>query len=288
MDRLRIALLQGKAEPSVEAALAWTEARLAEAAAAGAGIACTQELFATPYFCRVQDAAFFDLAEPVPGPTTERLAGAARKLGLVLVVSLFERRGPGVYHNTAAVIDADGTYLGKYRKMHIPQDPGFEEKYYFTPGDLGFRAWDTRCGRIGVLICWDQWYPEAVRLTALQGAQVIFCPTAIGWLAADQAAVRARQRASWLTVQAGHAVANGCYLAAVNRVGSEGSIEFWGTSFVADFCGQRIAEADVSETGVLYAECDLRALEVQRRLWPFFRDRRIDAYGDIVKRFTDD
>jgi N-carbamoylputrescine amidase len=288
MQTVRIALLQGRAEASAEAALAWTEARIAEAARGGARIVCTQELFATPYFCRVQDASFFDLAESVPGPTTERLARVAREHEVVLVASLFERRAPGLYHNTAVVIDADGAFLGKYRKMHIPQDPGFEEKYYFTPGDLGFRAWETRYGCIGVIVCWDQWYPEAVRLTALRGAQIVFCPTAIGWLAADPPAVRSRQRASWLHVQVGHAVANGCYLAAVNRVGNEGAIEFWGTSFVADFCGERIAEAGTAETGIVHAECDLRALEVQRRLWPFFRDRRIDAYGDIVTRFTDE
>ncbi len=288
MDPVRIALLQGKAEPTAEAALAWTEARLEEAAAAGARIVCTQELFTSPYFCRVQDPAWFDLAEPVPGPTTERLAAAARRLGVVIVAALFERRAPGVYHNTAVVIDADGAFLGKYRKMHIPQDPGFEEKYYFTPGDLGFRAWSTRHGRVGVLICWDQWYPEAARLTALGGALIIFCPTAIGWLAGERPAVRARQRTSWLNVQAGHAVANACYFAAVNRVGTEGPIEFWGTSFVADVCGERIAEAGTSEPEVLYADCDLRAVEQQRRLWPFFRDRRIDAYGDILKRFADE
>jgi N-carbamoylputrescine amidase len=288
MDRVRIALLQGQAEPSVAAALAWTEARLEEAAAAGARIVCTQELFATPYFCRVQDPAFFDLAEPVPGPTTERLARKARELGVVLIVSLFERRAPGVYHNTAAVIDADGTYLGKYRKMHIPQDPGFEEKYYFTPGDLGFRAWSTRYGRIGVLICWDQWYPEAARLTALHGAQIIFCPTAIGWLSAEKARLGARQRAAWLNVQMGHAVANGCYFAAVNRVGHEGQIEFWGTSFVADVYGERIAEGSVCSPEIVYADCAGQAVEERRRTWPFFRDRRIDSYDGILKRFLDE
>jgi len=288
MDRVRIALLQGKAESGVAAALAWTEARIEEAAAAGARIVCTQELFATPYFCRVQDAGFFDLAEPIPGPTTERLACQARRLGVVLIASLFERRAPGVYHNTAVVIDADGTLLGRYRKMHIPQDPGFEEKYYFTPGDLGYQAWSTRYGRIGVIICWDQWYPEAARLTALHGAQIIFCPTAIGWLASEKATLGARQRAAWLSVQMGHAVANGCYFAAVNRVGTEAQIEFWGTSFVADVYGERIAEGSVSTPEIVYADCDAKALEDRRRTWPFFRDRRIDSYDGILKRFLDE
>jgi N-carbamoylputrescine amidase len=288
MGQVRIALLQGQAEASVAAALAWTEARLEEAAAGGAQIVCTQELFATPYFCRTQDPANFELAEPVPGPTTTRLARKAGELGLVLIASLFERRAPGIYHNTAAVIDADGTYLGKYRKMHIPQDPGFEEKYYFTPGDLGFRAWSTRYGRIGVLICWDQWYPEAARLTALHGAQIIFCPTAIGWLAAERSTLGVRQRAAWLSVQAGHAVANACYVAAVNRVGSEGPIEFWGTSFVADVCGERIAAGSTCSPEIVYADCDLGVVEERRRTWPFFRDRRIDSYDGILKRFADE
>ena len=288
MDAVRIALLQGRAEPSAEAALDWTERRLTEAAAAGARIVCTQELFATPYFCRVQDARFFDLAETIPGPTTERLANKARELGVVVVASLFERRAPGVFHNTAVVIDADGTLLGRYRKMHIPQDPGFEEKYYFTPGDLGYRAFTTRFGRIGVIICWDQWFPEAARLTALHGAEILFCPTAIGWLPSEKVRIGAAQRQAWLTVQRGHAVANGCYVAAVNRVGREGQIEFWGTSFVADVYGETIATGSVDATEVVYADCDRAALEQRRRTWPFFRDRRIDSFGDLGKRFLDE
>ena len=286
-DTLRIALLQGRGEPTREAALQATVRGIRAAAAKGARVICTQELFLTPYFCRTQDPALFDLAETIPGPTTDALAPLARELNVVLVLSLFEKRAPGLYHNTAAVIDADGTLLGIYRKMHIPQDPGFEEKFYFTPGDTGFRTWKTRHGNIGVIICWDQWYPESARLTALQGAQVIFAPTAIGWLAAEKAALGERQRNAWTTVQRGHAVANGCYYAAVNRVGTEGETQFWGTSFVADYCGELIATGGEQNEEVLLADCDLRALEDHRRMWPFFRDRRIDAYAGITRRFDD-
>lgn len=284
---VRIGLIQGREQGSATADLNYTVNRIREAAAAGAQIICTQELFNTPYFCRVQDPALFDLAEPIPGPTTESLSTLAAELGVVIVAALFERRGPGVYHNTAAVIDADGRYLGKYRKMHIPQDPGFEEKFYFTPGDLAYKVWDTRYGRIGVLICWDQWYPEAARLSALAGAEILFYPTAIGWLPKEKASLGEAQHTAWETVQRGHAVANGCYVAAVNRTGTEGETEFWGQSFVADFYGQIMERAPVAEENILVADCDLKALEEMRRIWPFFRDRRIDSYGDITKRLID-
>jgi len=285
MSNVRIGLLQGRGEATIGAAYAQTESGVRQAAAGGARIIATQELFRTPYFCRTQDTALFDLAETIPGPSTERFCALARELGVVLVLSLFEKRAPGLCHNTAVVIDADGSLLGLYRKMHIPQDPGFEEKFYFTPGDTGFRAWDTRHGRIGVIICWDQWYPESARLTALQGAEIIFCPTAIGWLPEEKAALGASQRAAWMRVQQGHAVANGCYYAAINRCGTEGDTEFWGTSFVADYFGNLLAEGATDREDILFADCDLAAMEEHRRIWPFFRDRRIDAYEGILKRF---
>ena len=285
--KVRIALVQGREQGSPAADLDYTIARIREAAASGAQIVCTQELFNTPYFCRTQDTELFDLAEPIPGTTTRALEAVAGELGVVIIAALFERRAAGVYHNTAAVIDADGSYLGKYRKMHIPQDPGFEEKFYFTPGDLGYKVWDTKFGKVSVLICWDQWYPEAARLAALGGAEIIFYPTAIGWLPEEKAALGAAQHTAWETVQRGHAVANGCYVAAVNRTGTEGETEFWGQSFVSDFYGQVIARSPVSEEHVLLADCDLKALEDMRRIWPFFRDRRIGSYADVTKRMVD-
>jgi N-carbamoylputrescine amidase len=284
---IRIALIQGREQGSPAADLDYTIERIREAAASGAQIVCTQELFNTPYFCRTQDTSFFDLAEPIPGSTTQALEAVAAELGVVIIAALFERRAAGVYHNTAAVIDADGTYLGKYRKMHIPQDPGFEEKFYFTPGDLGYKVWDTKFGKISVLICWDQWYPEAARLAALAGAEIIFYPTAIGWLPEEKAELGAAQHTAWETVQRGHAVANGCYVAAVNRTGTEGETEFWGQSFVSDFYGQIVKRAPVAEECILLADCDLKALENMRRIWPFFRDRRIDTYADVSKRMID-
>jgi N-carbamoylputrescine amidase len=284
-DPVRVALVQGRAAASPAAALAELRDRIAEAAARGARIVCTQELATTPYFCRTQDPAAFDLAEPVPGPTTEKLARLAADLGVVVIAALFEKRAPGIYHNTAAVLDADGRLCGCYRKMHIPQDPGFEEKFYFTPGDLGFRSFPTRYGRIAVLICWDQWFPEAARLAALDGAEILFYPTAIGWLPEEKAALGAAQREAWQTVQRGHAVANGCYLAAVNRVGVEGRTEFWGHSFVADYLGRVVAQGSEKMPELVLADCDLRALEEHRRMWPFFRDRRIDAYDGLLRRF---
>lgn len=284
---VRIALIQGQEQGSAEADLAYTVERIREAAASGVQIVCTQELFNTPYFCRTQDTQFFDLAEPIPGATTQALEALAGELGIVIVASLFERRAAGIYHNTAVVIDADGQYLGKYRKMHIPQDPGFEEKFYFTPGDLGYKVWDTKFGKISVLICWDQWYPEAARMAALAGAEIIFYPTAIGWLPEEKAELGEAQHTAWETVQRGHAVANGCYVAAVNRTGNEGNTEFWGQSFVSDFYGQVVERAPISDTCILYADCDLKALEDMRRIWPFFRDRRIDTYEGIVERMLD-
>ncbi|MGI5923920.1 MAG: carbon-nitrogen hydrolase [Lentisphaerae bacterium] len=284
---MTIALLQGRGYKDSAEAIAATEQQIAIAAARGACVICTQELFLTEYFCRVQDQANFALAESIPGPSTEHFAAVARKHEVVLILSLFERRASGLYHNTAVIIDADGQIAGIYRKMHIPQDPGFEEKFYFTPGDLGFRAFDTAYGRIGVIICWDQWYPEAARLTALRGANVIFCPTAIGGLACEGPELAQQQRDAWLNVQRGHAVANGCYYAAVNRVGTEYETRFWGTSFVADFYGNAIAQASQEDEEVLLATCDFQAQETHRQMWPFFRDRRIDMYQDITKRFLD-
>lgn len=285
--RVKIGLIQSKEHGSTEKNLRETTARIRTAAAGGAQIICTQELFTTPYFCITQDPKKFDLAEPIPGPTTDHLARLAGELGVVIIASLFERRAPGVYHNTAVVLDADGSLLGRYRKMHIPQDPGFEEKFYFTPGDLGYPVWDTRFGRVSVLICWDQWFPEAARLAALAGAEIIFYPTAIGWLPEEKAELGQAQHTAWETVQRGHAVANGCYLAAVNRIGTEADTEFWGQSFVSDFYGQVIERAPVDQETILLADCDLDALEDTRRIWPFLRDRRIDSYQDLNKRLID-
>lgn len=258
-----------------------------EAAAKGAQIVCLQEMVNTLYFCRSEDPALFDLAEPIPGPSTDRFASVAKELGVVIVLPLFESRARGLHHNTAAILDADGSFLGKYRKMHIPEDPGFHEKFYFTPGDLGYRVWETAFGTIGVLICWDQWYPEAARLTAMQGADILFYPTAIGWLPEEKEELGAAQHNAWETVQRGHAVANGCYVAAPNRIGREGDTEFWGQSFVADPYGQVVARGPVSDEHVLIAELDLQRLEEFRRIWPFFRDRRIDSYSKIVERWID-
>ena len=263
-----------------------------EAAGLGAQIICLQELFTSQYFCQVEDHKYFQLAEEIPGPSTEALSKVAAALGVVIVASLFEKRIAGIYHNTAAVIDADGAYLGKYRKMHIPEDPLFYEKFYCPPGDLGFRAWDTKHGKIGVCVCWDQWYPEAARLTALRGAQILFYPTAIGWHPGEKGEYGKRQHDSWETIQRSHAIANGCYVAVPNRVGHEApdggeGIEFWGQSFVADPSGQIMARGSTSEEEILVVEADLGALDLQRTHWPFFRDRRIDAYEGIDKRFID-
>jgi N-carbamoylputrescine amidase len=287
-DSVRVGLIQLTAEDTPAANVRKTLPRIEEAAAKGAKIIGLQEMFTTKYFCITQDPKNFDLAEPIEtGPSVTELAKAAKRLGVVIVAPLFEARGSEVYHNTAAVIDADGTVLGKYRKMHIPQDPGFEEKFYFTPGDLGFRTWKTAHGDIGVLICWDQWYPEAARLTALGGAQILFYPTAIGWLPEEKAALGQAQHNAWETVQRGHGVANGCYVAATNRVGTEGRTQFWGQSFVSDPYGEIVARASVEKEEVLLADCDLVKQREFRRIWPFFRDRRIDAYCDLTRCLRD-
>ncbi len=283
----RIGLLQSCGFADSSKAIANTEKMIREAAGKGAEIICTQELFLTEYFCKIQEPELFDLAIPIPGPVTDRFSALAKELGVVLILSLFERRTAGLYHNTAVVIDADGSIALTYRKMHIPQDPGFEEKFYFTPGDLGFQACDTAFGRIGVIICWDQWYPEAARLTALKGAQVIFCPTAIGGIDSEPQELTNLQRDAWINVQKGHAVANGCFYAAVNRIGREDETTFWGSSFVADYYGNLIAIGSTSDQEIVLANCDLDEIENHRRMWPFFRDRRIDAYSNITKRFDD-
>ena len=263
-------------------------ARIGEAARMGAQVVCLPEMYRTQYFCQREDAALFDLAETVPGPSTERLSAVAKKAGVAVVVPIFEKRAPGLYHNSAVILDG-GEKVGMYRKMHIPDDPAFYEKYYFTPGDLGFKAFDTRAGRIGTLICWDQWYPEGARLTALQGAQVLFYPTAIGWHPHEKAQHGAAQRDAWKTIQRSHAIANGVYVAAVNRVGHEGSpgLEFWGTSFIADPFGVVVAEASTDKEEIVIGEIDLARIEDVRRNWPFLRDRRIDAYGGLERRYLD-
>lgn len=257
-----------------------------DAASSGAQIICLQELYKSLYFCQQFDAEHFNLAEPIPGMGTTQLGKLANELGVVIISSLFEKRTDGIYHNTAVVHDADGTMLGIYRKSHIPDDPGFYEKYYFTPGDTGYKVFDTKFGKIGVLICWDQWYPEAARITALKGAQILFYPTAIGTLPDEDSNVRQEYMEAWETIQRSHAIANGCYVASVNRVGTEGNITFWGDSFVVGPFGKYIARAG-SDEEILIAECDLNAIDIQRRTWPYLRDRRIDNYKDILKRFID-
>jgi len=268
-------------------------AKVGEAAGRGAQVVCLPELFRSRYFCQREDAALFDLAESVPGPSTDALGEAAREHGVAVVAPVFERRAPGLYHNSAAVLDADGSLAGLYRKMHIPDDPAFYEKFYFTPGDLGFKAFDTRHGRIGTLICWDQWYPEGARLTALRGAAVLFYPTAIGWHPAEKDAEGASQRSAWQTIQRSHAIANGVYVAVVNRVGHEKpepgdpGLEFWGSSFLADPFGVVLAEASTDAEEILVGEVDVARMEQVRRGWPFLRDRRIDAYAGLEQRFLD-
>jgi len=265
-----------------------------DAAQRGAEIVCLPELFRSQYFCQREDAGLFDLAETVPGPTTEALGKVAKARGVVIVAPLFERRAPGIYHNSAAVIDASGEVVGLYRKMHIPDDPAYYEKFYFTPGDLGFGAFDTQVGRIATLICWDQWYPEGARLAALQGPSILFYPTAIGWHPAEKEQFGSAQRDAWRTIQRGHAIANGVYVAAINRVGLEktsttsAGLEFWGSTFICDPFGIVLAEASTEREEILLAEIDLARLEDVRRNWPFLRDRRIDAYTGITNRFLDE
>ena len=287
----RVGLVQMACTAAIDDNHAAAAAGIREAARRGAQVICLQELFATPYFCQTEDTTHFDLAEPIPGPSTARYARLAAELQVALVVPLFERRAAGLYHNAAVVLDADGTMSGLYRKTHIPDDPQFCEKFYFTPGDLGYGVFDTRFARVGVLICWDQWYPEAARLTALGGAELIVVPTAIGWLPADRGAEGNVQRDAWRIVQQGHAIANGVYLAAVNRVGREespaGGLQFWGRSFLCDPQGRLLAEGSGDGPEVIVTTCCRRRIEAVRRDWPFLRDRRIDTYGPLARRYLD-
>jgi N-carbamoylputrescine amidase len=290
-SKFRVGLVQMACSPDPCENLAKAEWRIREAAGRGAQIICLQELFRSQYFCREENARLFDLAESIPGSTTEALGRLAEELRVVVIASIFERRSAGVYHNTAVVIDADGSLAGMYRKMHIPDDPLYFEKFYFTPGDLGFRSFDTRYARIAPLVCWDQWYPEAARLAALNGAEILFYPTAIGWHPSEKEQYGDAQHDAWRTIQRSHAIANGLYVAAVNRVGFEGSpeqgLEFWGASFVADPFGQVVAEASHDREETLIVECDRHRIEDVRRNWPFLRDRRIDAYSPILNRLND-
>ena len=290
-EKFKIGLVQMSCSADPAENLAKAQSKIREAAARGAQAVCLQELFRSQYFCREENAELFNLAEPIPGESTEALGKLARELKVVIIASLFERRASGVYHNTAAILNADGAIQGLYRKMHIPDDPLYFEKYYFTPGDLGFRNFETPFGRVGVLVCWDQWYPEAARITALGGADILFYPTAIGWHPSEKAQYGAAQLDAWRTIQRSHAIANGVYVAAVNRVGYEGTpeqgLEFWGSSFVADPFGQLIAEASTDQEEILVAEFDARRAEEVRRNWPFLRDRRIDAYQPILSRWID-
>ena len=297
-QKFRVGLVQMSCTPDPEENMEAAVAHIREAAKRGAQVICLPELFQTQYFCQREDLNLFDLAEPIPGPATERLSAVARELKVVIVASLFEKRAPGVYHNTAAILDADGALRGKYRKMHIPDDPLYYEKYYFTPGDLGYQAFDTEAGRVGTLVCWDQWYPEGARLTALKGANVLFYPTAIGWHPAEKAEFGKAQHDAWRTIQRAHAIANGVYVGVVNRVGMENGnvrgnaavgpgLEFWGGSFLADPFGVVIAEATHDKEEILIGEIDLARIEDVRRNWPFLRDRRIDTYAPITSRLID-
>ena len=298
-QKYRAGLVQMSCGPDPDANLDKAADRVREAAREGAEVICLPELFRAQYFCQREDIALFDLAEPIPGPSTERLSAIAREEKVVVIASLFERRAAGLYHNTAAVLQRDGSLAGLYRKMHIPDDPLYYEKFYFAPGDLGFKAFDTAVGKIGTLVCWDQWYPEGARLTALQGANLLFYPTAIGWHPAEKEQFGQAQYEAWQTIQRAHAIANGVYVAAVNRVGHEHGdvrgnraegpgLEFWGGSFLADPFGRIIAKAAHDKEEILVGEIDLHLLEDTRRNWPFLRDRRIDAYAPIVHRFLDD
>src|ERR1043166_119154 len=290
-ETTKIALVQMRSGPEPEKNFSRATEFIREATKKGARIVCLPELFRSQYFCQTEDHKNFDLAEEVPGKSTAALGEVARETGTLIIASLFEKRSAGLYHNTALIIDADGSLLGKYRKMHIPDDPLYFEKYYFTPGDLGFRTFDTRFGRIAALVCWDQWYPEAPRLAALGGAQVLFYPPAIGWHPSEKEEYGAAQHDAWRTIQRAHAIANGIYVAAVNRVGYEGppehGLEFWGGSFVADPFGRVLAEGTHDREEIIITECDPRVIEETRRNWPFLRDRRIDAYGPILNRVSD-
>ena len=292
MSKITLGLLQHACGKDSAANLKKTLSLAERAAKQGANIICTQELFRSQYFCQAEKHDYFKLAEPIPGPSTKAFQTLAKKHGVVVIASLFEKRASGLYHNTAVIIDADGSLLGIYRKMHIPDDPLYCEKFYFTPGDTGFKAWETKFGKIGVLICWDQWYPEGARLTAMQGAEILFYPTAIGWHPSEKDEYGPNQHGAWETIQRSHAVANGCYVAAVNRIGVEtpeggDGIEFWGQSFVAGTSGQIIAKASIDREEVMLVPIDLGKVDVTRTHWPFLRDRRIDAYGNLTKRFID-
>jgi N-carbamoylputrescine amidase len=297
-QKFRVGLIQMSTGPDPEKNLETALDRIREAAVRGAQVVCLPELFQTQYFCQREDAALFDLAEPIPGPASSKLSALAKELRIVVIGSLFEKRAPGVYHNTAVLFDTSGELRGLYRKMHIPDDPLYYEKYYFTPGDLGFKAFNTELGRLGTLVCWDQWYPEGARLTALQGAEVLFYPTAIGWHPAEKAEFGESQHDAWRTIQRAHAIANGVYVAVVNRVGFEtgnirgnaasgAGLEFWGGSFLSDPFGRVIAEGSHDKEEILVGEVDLRVLEDVRRNWPFLRDRRIDSYASITSRMID-
>jgi len=291
---VRVGLVQTACSADPAKNLALTLNRVEQAAKRGARIICTQELFRSQYFCQSEDHEHFKLAEKIPGPTTDAFCKIAKKYKSVIIASLFEKRASGLYHNTAAIIDADGSMLGIYRKMHIPDDPLYYEKFYFTPGDLGFRAWETRYAKIGVLVCWDQWYPEGARLTAMQGAEILFYPTAIGWHPGEKAKYGTRQHGAWETIQRAHAVANGCYVCVPNRIGLEkikgvggDGIEFWGQSFIAGTSGEILAKASPNKEEILLQDLDLANVDTTRTHWPFLRDRRIDAYGNLTKRFVD-
>ena len=285
LTKLGLVQLACQADPVVN--IDRTIAQIESAAKLGADIVCLQELFSTQYFCQTQNHDNFQLAESIPGPLTDRLSRLSRELGIVIVSSHFERRAAGLFHNTAVTFDTDGEIAGRYRKMHIPDDPNFEEKFYFTPGDLGFQAAQTQHGQLGVCVCWDQWFPEAARLTAMTGAEILIYPTAIGWLADEKEAYGESQLDAWITIMRSHAIANGVFVVAINRVGNEDSIEFWGASFVCDPYGNLIARAETGAEQTLIVDIDLSQIEVARTWWPFLRDRRIDAYQDLTKRMSD-
>ena len=290
--KVPVGIVQMRMTPDADTNMQTALDGIRDAAKKGAALVCLPELFRSQYFCQVEDAALFDLAEAVPGPSTEKIAALARELKVVVVASLFERRTAGVYHNTSVVIETDGSIAGKYRKMHIPDDPSYYEKFYFTPGDLGFQSFDTSAGHVGTLVCWDQWFPEGARLTSLKGAEILVYPTAIGWLSEDKPTLGESQLDAWRTIQRSHAIANGVFVVAVNRIGHEGDkgagIEFWGNSFVVDPAGRVIAEASRTEPETMVVECDLGSMETVRRGWPFLRDRRIDAYAPLTRRLIDE
>jgi len=287
MSKVKVGLVQMSCTASKADNLAKAIAKVRETAKGGAQIICLQELFTSLYFCDVEDHDNFSLAESIPGPSTDELSKVAAELGVVIIASLFEKRAQGVYHNTTAVLDADGSYLGKYRKMHIPDDPGFYEKFYFTPGDLGYKVFKTKFATIGVLICWDQWYPEAARITALMGAEILFYPTAIGWALTQDEATNVEQYNAWQTIQRGHAVANGVHVIGINRVGEEAGVKFWGGSFISNPFGSLIYQASHDDEENIIHELDLNKTDYYRTHWPFLRDRRIDSYQPITKRLID-